>query len=111
MLQLVGWDIGMTLAAASLLVLGALAIGTVAQFIGRTAVGYEWVATALFAVVGGWLGSEAFGTLSTWGPVFDGLYIVPALIGGLVVGGLVDGLLRVSTGGSFVETRPISASR
>lgn len=107
MLELFGWNVGMTLAAASLVVLGALVIGAIAQYIGRTTVGYEWVFTALGAVVGGWLGSEAFGTLSTWGPAFDGLFILPALIGGLVVGGVVDGLVRLSTGGTFLEPRPI----
>lgn len=102
-----GWNVGMTLVAAIVVALGGVVIGAIAQFIGRTTFGYEWVITALAAVIGGWLASEAFGTLSTWGPVFDGLYIVPALIGAVVVGGLVDGLVRVSTGGTFLEARPI----
>ena len=107
MLDLFGWNVGMTLAAASLLVLGALVIGAIAQYIGRVAFGYEWVFAASGALVGGWLGSEAFGTLSTWGTVFDGLYILPALIGGLVVGGVVDGLVRLFSGRTYLEPRPI----
>ena len=107
MLDLFGWNVGMTGVAALMLVLGALIIGAIAQVIGRVVVGYEWMFTALAALVGGWLGSEALGTLSTWGPVFDELYILPALIGGLVLGGLVDVIVRRSTGGSYLEPRPI----
>jgi uncharacterized membrane protein YeaQ/YmgE (transglycosylase-associated protein family) len=97
----------MTLLAAILLVLGGVVIGTIAPVIGRVTFGYEFVFAAAGAVVGGWLGSEAFGTLSTWGPVFDGLYILPALIGGVVLGGIVDGATRVFTGGTYLEPRPI----
>ena len=107
MLDLFGWNVGMTGVAALMLVLGALILGAIAQVIGRVVVGYEWIFTALAALVGGWIGSEALGTLSTWGPVFDDLYILPALIGGIVLGGLVDVVVRRSTGGSYLEPRPI----
>jgi len=62
---------------------------------------------AVGAVVGAWVGSESFGTLSTWGPAFDGLYLLPALIGGVVLGGVVAGATRLFTGGSYLEPRPI----
>jgi uncharacterized membrane protein YeaQ/YmgE (transglycosylase-associated protein family) len=107
MLDLFGWNPGMTLIAAIVLVLGALVVGAITQYIGRVTFGYEWILAAAGAVVGGWLGSEAFGTLSTWGPVFDGLYLLPALIGAIVVGGAVDALTRVSSGGTYLEPRPI----
>jgi uncharacterized membrane protein YeaQ/YmgE (transglycosylase-associated protein family) len=107
MLDLFGWNPGMTLIAAIVLVLGALAVGAIAQYIGRVTFGYEWIIAAAGAVVGGWLGSEAFGTLSTWGPVFDGLYLLPALIGAIVVGGTVDALTRISSGGTYLAPRPI----
>lgn len=107
MLELFGWNVGVGFGGALVVILGALAIGGVGQYIGRVAVGYEWIFTALAALVGGWLGSEAFGTLSTWGPVVDGLYILPALIGAIVLGGVVDLALRVATGGAYLEPRPI----
>lgn len=107
MLDLFGWNPGMTLLAAVVLVLGGLAVGILAQYIGRVTFGYEWIFAAAGAVIGGWLGSEAFGTLSTWGPVVGGLYLLPALIGGIVVGGAVDALTRVTTGGTYLEPRPI----
>ena len=105
--DLFGWNIGMSLGAAAFLVLGALVIGVIAQVVGRVTFGYEWLLAAVAAVIGGWLGSEAFGTLSTWGPDIGGLYIVPALIGAIVVGGVVDALTRVTSGGTYLEPRPI----
>jgi hypothetical protein len=107
MFELYGWDIGMNLGEAILLVLGAVIIAAVAQYIGRTTFGYEWVFTGIAALVGGWLGSEAFGTLSTWGPVMEGLYILPALIGGVILGGVVDVFVRYSSGGTYLAPRPI----
>ena len=50
----------------------------------------------------------ALGGLSTWGVEFDGLFVLPALIGGLVVGFIVDALSRYTTEGSYTrEPRPI----
>ena len=84
MLELVGWDVGMSTVAALLLILGALLIGIVSQYIGDVTVGYEWAVTGAGALIGGYLGSEAFGTASTWGPEFQGLYVLPAIIGALI---------------------------
>jgi uncharacterized membrane protein YeaQ/YmgE (transglycosylase-associated protein family) len=107
MLELFGWNVGMSLGAALVLVVGAAVIGVIAEYVGRVGIGYEWIFAVVGALVGGWLGSEAFGTLSTWGPVFDGMYILPALIGGLILSGLVDVAVRLFTGGSYLEPRPI----
>jgi uncharacterized membrane protein YeaQ/YmgE (transglycosylase-associated protein family) len=108
MLDLFGWDVGMSGFAALFLVVGALLIGVAAQFIGEVRVGWEWATTGAGALVGGYLGSEAFGGLSTWGAEFEGLYILPALIGGLVVAIIVDAVSRYATQGSYLrEPRPI----
>ena len=108
MLELIGWDVGMSTFAAVLLVVGALIIGGAAYLIGEITVGYEWATTGLAALVGGYLGSEAFGGLSTWGPVFEGLYVLPAIIGAVVVGGVLDAVVRFATAGTYVaEPRPI----
>jgi uncharacterized membrane protein YeaQ/YmgE (transglycosylase-associated protein family) len=106
MLELFGWQIGMNWAGLLILVGGALILGVIAQLVGETRTGYEWLIAAVAALVGGWLGSESFGTLGTWGPVVDSLYLVPALIGGVVVGGVVDAVVRTMTGGSFVAAHP-----
>jgi uncharacterized membrane protein YeaQ/YmgE (transglycosylase-associated protein family) len=108
MLDLFGWDVGMSGLAVLILIVGALLIGGVSQFIGEPRIGYEWLFSAAAVLIGGWLGSEAFGTASTWGPVFEGLYLVPALIGGVILGAVVDVIVRYVSGGSYThEPRPI----
>jgi uncharacterized membrane protein YeaQ/YmgE (transglycosylase-associated protein family) len=107
MLDLFGWDVGMSTAAAAILLVGALVIGGITQIIGETRA-FHWLPVAAGAFLGGYLGSEAFGSLSTWGPEFEGLYIVPALIGGAIVGAIVDGLTRYAAHETYVsEPRPI----
>ena len=101
MLDLFGWDVGMSTLAAVLLVGGAIVIGLSTYIVGDVAVGYEGLITGGAALVGGYLASEALGRLSTWGPVFEGLYVLPAVLGAVVVGGVVDALLRYATHGSY----------
>ncbi len=103
MLELYGWDVGMSTLAVVLLIAGAVVIGGASYFIGDVTAGFEGILTGLAALVGGYLGSEAFGTLSTWGPADEGLYIVPAVLGGIVLGGLVDAITRFATEGSYVH--------
>lgn len=108
MLDLFGWDVGMSTLAAILLVGGAVVIGIASYFIGEVRVGYEGIVTGLAALVGGYLGSEAFGTLSTWGWEIDGLFVLPAVIGALVLGGIFDAVVRRMTEGTYTtEPRPI----
>ena len=108
MIELFSWNIGMGGVGLLLLVGGALLLGLIVQLIGETRTGYEWLVAGIFAVVGGWLGSESLGSTSTWGIFVDGLYLLPALMGGIVVGGIVDVMVRTMTGGSYVHhPRPI----
>jgi hypothetical protein len=103
MLELYYWDVGMSALALALVALGALVIGMVSMVIGEVTHGWHWAVVAIGAFVGGWLGSEAFGTLSTWGYEFEGLYVVPAIIGGLVLGFVADAVLRIATKSSYVR--------
>jgi uncharacterized membrane protein YeaQ/YmgE (transglycosylase-associated protein family) len=89
--------------ALATLIGGGLLIGIIAQFIGDTTSGWEWLPVALAAVVGGWIGSESLGSASTWGPVMQDLYMLPALIGGIVLGGVLDVVTRYATGGHYVH--------
>jgi len=102
MLNWFGWEVGVNLGEVFLLIAGAAVIAVVLQNIGRAGSGYEWIFTFVAALAGGWLGSEAFGALSTWGPVFEGLYLVPALIGAMILGVLVDAAVRYIAGGSYL---------
>lgn len=79
----------------AILVIGALVVGYGYRYIGQNREGYGTsLATAIGAGAGGLAASEWLGTLSTWGPEADGLFLLPALIGGLIVGGVVEAAIR-----------------
>ena len=108
MLELFVWDVGMSTLAASLLVIGAIVIGAIAHFVGERRTGFEGPVVAIAALVGGYLGSEAFGTYSTWGYEFEGLFVVPALIGAVVLAVIVDAMvLYLARGSQGGHPRPI----
>lgn len=90
------------------LIAGAVVFGLLAQFIGEARTGYEWLADTVAAGVGALVASEFIIGWQAFAPVFDGLAIVPALIGGLVVGVVVEVATRYLTGGTY-SGRPISA--
>lgn len=103
MLDLFGIEIEVTWLGVGGIALAALAIGLVAQLIGEVRTGYEWVATALGAFVGAVIASEWLGAFSAWGTTWEGVAILPALTGGLVLGAVVDVIVRTATGGSYVH--------
>jgi uncharacterized membrane protein YeaQ/YmgE (transglycosylase-associated protein family) len=86
----------------ALLIVGALVFGVIAQFIGETRTGYEWLVDAIGFGIGALVASEFVVAWQTFEPVWDGLAIVPALFGGLVVGVLVEIATRYLTGGRYV---------
>jgi uncharacterized membrane protein YeaQ/YmgE (transglycosylase-associated protein family) len=90
------------------LLAGALLFGVLAQFIGETRTGYEWLVDAIAAAIGAVIASEFIISARTWEPVWDGLAIVPALIGGLAVGIVVELATRFLTGGRYT-TSPMAA--
>jgi len=73
----VGWFIA---------VVGALLFGVVAQVVGQAHHRYEWGIDSLGAFVGAIVASEFIVAWQAFGPVYEGLALVPALVGGLVVG-------------------------
>jgi len=89
------------------LLAGALLFGVVAQFIGETRTGYEWLVDAIAALVGGLIASEFVISLQAYEPVFDGLALLPALLGGLALGVIIEVATRVLTGGTY-NARPIT---
>jgi len=102
-------ELAITLGVAGWLVLfaGALLFGVVAQFIGETRTGYEWLVDGIAAALGAVIASEFIISLRTFEPVWDGLAIVPALIGGLALGLVVELATRYMTGGHYT-TRPMA---
>ena len=75
-----------------ILVVGAVVLGIIAQLIGEARFGYEWIVGGLGRLVGGGL----------YEPVFDNLALIPALIGGIVVGIVVAVATRFLTGGKYL---------
>jgi len=92
-------DMG-ALAIVSLAV-GSVVLGVVLQLIGDVEFGYEWIVTAVAAFAGGFIVSEWIIAFQTIEPVWDGMAILPAIGGALVVGIVVDALIRFTTHGSY----------
>jgi uncharacterized membrane protein YeaQ/YmgE (transglycosylase-associated protein family) len=90
------------------LIVGALVFGVVAQFVGTPRTGYEWLVDGIAAAIGALFASEFITSWRTVEPTWDGLALVPALIGGLVVGLIVEVATRYLTGGTY-HGRPMSA--
>lgn len=90
------------------LIVGALVFGIAAQFVGQARTGYEWLVDAIAAGIGALVASEFIVAVRTTEPVVDGLAVVPALAGGLIVGLVVEVLTRFTTGGTY-SGRPMSA--
>ena len=80
---------------------GALIFGILASSIGETRTGYEWLVDTVAAAVGAIVASEFIVAWQSFGPMFDGLAIVPALIGGLAVGAIAEVATRMVTGGTY----------
>ena len=91
-----------------LLLGGALVLGIGAQVIGHPPTAYQWVFDAVGAGIGAIVASELIVALRDVGPVWDGLALVPALIGALVVIAIVEAASRYLTGGTY-SGRPMSA--
>ena len=97
------WTIALGLGGWVVLVAGALIFGAAMQLIGETRTGFEWLTDAIAAGVGALFASEFISAFQETGPVFDGLALVPALVGGLVLGLIVEVATRFLTGGSYTH--------
>ena len=82
---------------ALLLVIGAgIVLGVVGHLLGVARSGYDGLITGIAVVGGALVAGQWLGGATTWGPRFDGLYVLPALIGGLVLGAIADLAVRVA---------------
>jgi uncharacterized membrane protein YeaQ/YmgE (transglycosylase-associated protein family) len=95
--------INLGIGAMALVVVVAIAFGVVAQLVGDAKTGYEWLADAVGFLVGAIVASEFIIAWQAIEPVWDGLALIPALLGGLVVGLVVELLTRFTTGGSYTH--------
>jgi hypothetical protein len=90
-----------------ILLAAAILFGVIAQFVGETRTGYEWLVDGIAFALGAVIASEFIISLRTFEPVWDNLALVPALIGGLVLGLVVEIATRYLTGGRYT-TRPMA---
>ncbi len=93
--------VDMTVWGAVILIVGALVIGVISQFIGDVRTPYHWIVVAIAALVGGVFASEMVTAWQTIEPVWEGVALLPALVGGLVLGIIADAVMRFATGGSY----------
>ncbi len=96
--------------AWALLIAAALVFGIVAQYIGETRTGYEWLVDAIAFAIGALVASEFVTAWRAIEPVWDQMALVPALLGGLVLGVVVEVVTRFATGGRYtLHHGPMSA--
>ena len=88
----------------------ALVFGVAAQLIGETRTGYEWLVDGVAFALGAVIASEFVVGWRAIEPVWEGLALLPAAGGGLVLGVLVEIATRYLTGGRYTtHHRPTAA--
>jgi len=85
--------------AFAIVIVAALILGVLVQMYLKPKTGYEWLIVGVGAGVGAWLASEItwtqwFTGLTDLGPQFDGLLVIPAVLGGLVIGAITEVVAR-----------------
>lgn len=103
MIDFAGIQVGMTPLGLLGLVVGAIVLGLIGQFVGDTETPFEWIPDAVAAFIGGYIASEMLGDVSANGPEVEGVFVVPAIIGAVVLAVVVDLLVRMTTGGSVMH--------
>lgn len=94
------------LAFFGLVVIG-LVIGVAVQLLGKSTIRYEWLIVAVAISFGGYFASESFpgsavfAGIKDWGPAIDGLLVIPAATGAIILGIVADLGMRTSP-----ETQP-----
>jgi hypothetical protein len=73
---------------------GALVIGVACHFVGRAREGYEWEIGTVGALYGGLLANGIFATSVPPAQGYDGLSVIPAVLGGAFLGGLIVFMFR-----------------
>jgi len=88
----------MSFLALGTIVVIALIVGIAVQYAIKGGVGYEWSIVALAGAFGAYFASETvvgstvplLDGITQWGPEFDGMFVIPALIGGVLLALIAD---------------------
>ena len=92
----------MGLLGFSVLVVVGLVAGLAVPYLAKSQIRLEWLVVAVAVVFGGYFASESFpgsnvfSGVKEWGPALDGLVLLPAALGALVLGVVADLGLRGS---------------
>lgn len=93
--------------AFAVVMIAALLVGVLVQLYFAPKTAYDWLITAIGVTVGAWFASEL--TWTQWfsganlGPSWEGLLIIPAVIGGIILGSLFEFVART------IEPSPTTA--
>jgi len=79
-----------------MLILAAVVIGFVAQMIGTPRFGYDWLMSGVGAALGAFVAGQYLGVFTAWGPLFDGIYLLPAALGAIGLAAVVEGVVRLT---------------
>jgi hypothetical protein len=86
-----------------LVLVGGLIFGGAVLLVGEPRTGYEGLVSGIAFGIGAIVASEFVIAFQESGPMFDGLALVPALAGGLVLGVFVEIVTRFVTGGTYTH--------
>lgn len=81
------------------LIVGALVFGAIVQYATDARSSVEWLLAGVAAGIGALVASELIVALRTVEPVWDGLALLPAILGGVAVGVVVELASRYLAGG------------
>jgi hypothetical protein len=94
-----------TLPGGIALVIGAVSFALLLSLVGADPVPYGAtgvVVTAVATFLGAFIASEYLG-IDTYEPVAEGIAVMPAIVGGLVAGGLVEAIERYVHGQASIH--------
>jgi uncharacterized membrane protein YeaQ/YmgE (transglycosylase-associated protein family) len=81
------------------LIVGALVFGAIVQLTTDAPTSYDWIVAAIAAGIGALFASEIVVAWRTVERVWDGIVLVPSVLGGVVLGVVVELASRFLTGG------------
>ncbi len=82
--------------ALGLVVVVGIILGIGAQLLAVARSGYDGLITGIAVVGGAIVAGQWLGGVSTWGPQVDGLYLLPAFVGGVVLAVIADLVVRIA---------------
>jgi uncharacterized membrane protein YeaQ/YmgE (transglycosylase-associated protein family) len=86
----------MGIVAAAGLQVAAVLIAFAGRYVDGARSDLGLLATAILGGIGGYVASEYLGTFSAWGPEVDGMFVLPALVGAVILAAAADTLSRMT---------------